>query len=258
MRKIPALIFASLLLALALPLQAVAADPPAKLSALPVRLLPGTDASVLDNLTNVRLVKGSGPVTLQLDLAHKRILDAKGQTVVESDGHNPISLQGTVDKWRYVQSLASLAAAHPQDIHIDPRSIPPEQLTPPLPRIYNNGNVTYVVSNVPAQRQVAVFNLDANGGIQLLAARDSAQVPDDTVVITATIEPLFGVEHVVAVSAIDPARMKQLIAWLDETNSAEGMIDTHGAILEQIAALKDVRVGMATVYTCESAAHCKR
>jgi hypothetical protein len=223
-----------------------------------VRLLPGTEPSVLDNLIRVRLVKGPGPVILQLDLAHKRILDAQGQTVVEADGHNPISLQGTVDKWRYVQSLARIAAAHPQDIHIDPRSLPPEQLTPPLPRIYNKGSVTYVVTNVPALRQVVVFNLDATGGIQLLAARDSAQVADDRVLIQAHVEPLFGVEHVVAVSAIDPARMQQFIAGLEETAAANGMIDTQGVILEQIAALKDVRVGMAIVYTCESAAHCKR
>ena len=257
MRNIPALL-ASLLLAFPLLPQMAAADPAPRLPPLSLRLLPGTEPSVLENLIHVRLVKGAGQVTLQLDLAHKRILDGQGQIVVESDGTNPISLQGTVDKWRYVQSLASLAAAHPQDIHIDPRSMPQEQLTPPLPRIYNNGEVTYVVTNVPAQRQVAVFNLDANGGIQLLAARNSAQVSDDKVLIYAIVQPLFGVEHVVAVSAIDPARMQQFIAWLQETASADGMIDTQGAILEQIAALKDVRVGMATVYTCESAAHCKR
>lgn len=257
MRKFPALIGSILLTLPALP-QVAAADPAAKMPPLTVRLLPGTEASVLENLTNVRLAKGAGPVTLQLDLAHKRILDAQGQTVVLADGHNPISLQGTVDKWRYVQALTRLAAAHPQDIHIDPHSVAPDQLTPPLPRIYNNGHVTYVVTNVAAPRQLVVFNLDANGGIQRLASTDSPKDSGDRVLINATVQPLFGVEHVVAVSAVDPARMQQFNAWLEETASAEGMLDTQGAILEQIAALKDVRVGMAIVYTCESASHCAR
>jgi hypothetical protein len=239
-------------------LSAAAADIAVTLPVLTVRILPGTDPSVVDNLVNVRLVKGQGPATLQLDFVHKRVLDAAGQLVVEILDRNPLALQGTVDKWRYVRSLQGLAAAHPQEIHVDPTSLPAEQLTPPLPRIYNGGTVTYVVTRVPAPRQVVVFNLDAIGDIQLLYARESSQNATDTVSIGAVVRPLFGVEHMVAVSAVDPEHIRALIGWLTETDRAEGMVDTRGAILQQIAALKDVRVGLVTVFTCESASNCRR
>jgi hypothetical protein len=236
-----------------------ASDSPATLQVLPVRLLPGSETSVLDNLVNVHLVKGQGQAALQLDIAHKRILDSQGLLVVEYDAHNPLALQGTVDKWRYVRALQVLSAAHPQDIHVDPASMPAEQLTPPLPRIYNHGTVTYVVTKVPAPRQVVVFNLDAIGDIQLLFFPGCCGPGEsDTVSIPAEVRPLFGEEHVVAVSASDPQQMRALISWLYETHLAEGMIDTRGAILQQIAALKDVRVGLVAVYTCESASNCKR
>jgi hypothetical protein len=246
-------------LLLTIPLLSQAAPQTAvTLPLLPVRVLAGTDPSIVDNLVNVRLVKGQGPAALQLDIAHKRILDSTGQLVVEFVASNPLALQGTVDKWRYVRSLQALSSSHPQDIHVDPQSLPPEQLTPPLPRIYNRGTVTYVVTNVPPQRQVVIFNLDAIGEFQLLHVRESAQDASDTVKIEAVVKPLFGVEHVVAVSAVDPPQMHAFIGWLQETARADGMVDTRGAILQQIASLKDVRVGLVTVYTCESAVNCKR
>jgi hypothetical protein len=62
----------------------------------------------------------------------------------------------------------------------------------------------------------------------------------------------------VAVSAVDPEQMHALIGWLLKAARAHGMVDTGGAILQQIAALRDVRVGLVTVYTCESASNCAR
>lgn len=234
------------------------AAPPALMPPLPVRLLAGTEVEVLQNLVNVRPVKGDGPVVLQLDLAHKRILDSQGRLVVESNGRNVIALQGTLDKWRYIGALRQLAASHPQEIHIDPLSIAAEQLAAPLPRLYSGHSVVYVVTGIPASRQVAVFNLDATGGIQLLYIQEGDSGKGDAVAIDAIVKPPFGVEHMIALSARDPARMHAVIGWLKETDDARGMLDTQGALLEQITALKDVRVGMVEVYTCQSAVQCRR
>jgi hypothetical protein len=237
---------------------ALSAPDKVTLPVLPVRVLSGADTSVIDNLVNVRFVKGQAEAVLQLDIAHQRVLDSNGQLVVEYNASNPLALQGTVDKWRYVRSLQLLASAHPQEIHIDPDSLPPEQRVPSPPRIYNGDGVTYVVTQVPAQRQVVVFDLDATGNIELLYVREDARYATDTVAISAVIQPLFGVEHIVAVSAIDPQPMHSFIVWLAETARVNGMIDTRGAILEQLAVLKDLRVGLVTEYTCASAANCRR
>jgi hypothetical protein len=224
---------------------------------LTVRVLPGNDPSILNDLANVRPVKG--PAALQLDLAHRRILDEAGQIVVESDGSNPIHLQGTVDKWRYVQSLGAIAASHPLGMRIDFGNRPLR--TPPSPpSFYNNELLSFVVADVKAGSQLVVFNLSSIGTIQLLYVREGKPGEDSgaTVSVPAIVKSPFGVDHVVAVSASDPERMHALIVWIAETARAHGMLDTQGEFLQQLMALRNVRVGMLVTYSCASAANCKR
>lgn len=229
--------------------------PAMRLPPLTLKVLPGTDPSVLNDLVNIRPVKGGAPAQLQLDLAHGRILDTQGRILVETDGRNPIHLQGTVDKWRYVGAFAALAAAHPQEIHFDWGLIPKAQQAPPMPWLYQGESLTVMVTVAPS-RQVAVFNLASIGILRLLYAREGGG--DGTVVIPAHANSPFGVDHVIAVSAVDPEGMHRFIGWLAETARARGMVDSAGAVLQQITTLHDVRVGMQVLYTCLSPAECKR
>jgi hypothetical protein len=52
--------------------------------------------------------------------------------------------------------------------------------------------------------------------------------------------------------------MRALAAYVAESARARGMLDTQGSVLEQIATLRDVRVGLLTLYTCHSAGNCPR
>jgi hypothetical protein len=255
----PSRAWPSLALLLLLPQLSLAAPAAPPLPTLTVRLLPGTDPSVLESLVNVRSVKGPGQPMLQLDLAHKRILNAAGQIVVESDGHNPIHLQGTMDKWRYVQSLGALAASHPQAMHIDSGSHP-LRAPPSPPAFYNGEPVSFVVTDLTPGRQLTVFNLSPIGTLQLLYPYEDQPdaEPRETVLVPAQVSSPFGVDHVIAVSATDPAGMHALVAWLAETAQADGMLDTKGAFLEQVMALRNVRVGMVSTFSCLSASNCKR
>jgi hypothetical protein len=223
------------------------------LPTLTVRVLPGTDPSITNDLANVRPV--TGPAALQLDLAYKRILDAAGQIVVESDGSNLIQLQQIVDKWRYVQSLGAIAASHPLRMRIDFGSLP-LRAPPSPPKFYNNEVVSFVVTDAKAGSQLVMFNLSPIGTIQLLYVREGkpGEDSDATASVRCFVRSPFGVEHVVAVSATDPERMHALI----ETVRAHGMLDTQGEFLQQLMALRNVRVGMLVTYTCASAANCKR
>lgn len=247
-------LFLSLLL---LPLLAPAAPGVPPLPTLTVRVLEGTDASVLDDLVNVRPVKGQAPAMLQFDLAHKRVLNGSGQIVADSDAKNPINLQGTVDKWRYVQPLQALAAAHPQEMHLE-FSGPLRQPSPPA--FYKGEKVNFVVTNVTPERQLAVFDLSPIGTLTLLYPEEdpSGEVPNATMAVEGDVLSPFGVDHVVAVSAADPAGMRALIAWLAETARANGMLDSKGAFLDQVLGLRNVRVGIVATFTCLSAANCKR
>jgi len=239
---------------LLLPPPALTASPSqVRLPTISVRVLPGTDPSILDDLENVRPVKGAGPATLQFDLAHKRILNASGAVVVEAAGRNVMYLQGTVDTWRYIESLRALASTHPQEMHVVFES------TPHAPElVYASETVTFVVTHVAPGRQLLVFNISPIGTIQTLYVPQADDVRDDTVSIPAVASAPFGADHVIAVSAADPVHMRSLIGWMQEAAEARGMIDTRGAILDQITALKDVRVGVIFTYTCLSAAKCAR
>jgi hypothetical protein len=242
---------------LLLPQASPAAPSQVRLPPISVRVLPGTDPSILDDLENVRPVKGAGPAALQLDLAHKQVLNASGAVVVEAAGSNPMYLQGIVDKWRYIESLTALADAHPQEMHlvfVGPREAPHR---PEI--VYSSDDVVFVVSHVSPQRQLLVFNISPVGTIQTLYVRDQPDgSPGDTVNIEANASAPFGADHVIAVSAADPVHMRNLIGWMQEAAQARGMIDTRGAILDQITGLKDVRVGVVFTYTCLSAAKCAR
>lgn len=249
-----------LFLALLLPLLSQAAAPAAPpLPTLAVRVLDGTDASVLDDLVNVHPVKGQGPVMLQFDVAHKRILSGAGQVVAETDAKNPIKLQGTVDKWRYVQPLTALAAAHPQPMHIEFEG--PLRVPPSPPAFYNREDVGFEVTNLTPGRQLVVFNLSPIGTLQLLYPGERElpnESPSATVLVPATVRSPFGVDHVIAVSAADPAGMRALITRLAETAQADGMLDSQGAFLDELMALHDLRVGIVATFSCQSAANCKR
>lgn len=218
-----------------------------------VRLLPGTDPAILQDLEHVRQGKGAEPVTLQLDLAHRRVLNATGQIVAGPDSVRTIYLQSVVDKWRYAAALSALARAHPQELHSE------WGYEAHTPRPWVAGTeATFVVPHVPAGRQLLIFGIGPSGDIYYLQADplESAGVPSDTMATWATAVPPFGAEHIVAVTAADPKGIKELSTYLAENSAGHGVIDTQGEVLRQIQALKDMRIGLLASYTCRSAPEC--
>jgi hypothetical protein len=248
-----ALCLAWLLLPQPLPAATSPALPP-----ITVKVLPGTDASIFENLVNIRPV-AKGPATLQFDLAHQHILDAQGQVVVDVARNNPISLQGTVDKWRYAAAFSALSATHPQPMRTDWGKLGPRP--GPQPHLYDGEDVDFVMSGVPASRQMVVFSFDASATLSLLYAPgmdDTSERSGDTLIVSAIASAPFGVDHIIAISAADPDHIQALAVWIAESARAHGMLDTQGSIFQQIAALRDVRVGVLSVYTCKSASNCNR
>jgi hypothetical protein len=233
--------------------QTLLAAPPATLPVITVRALPGTDPSILHDLAHVRPARGAEPAALQLDLAHQRVLNGAGQVVAGPDAVRTPYLQSVVDKWRYVASLGVLARAHPQELHSD---LGDDGQTPQGPGM----SETIVVPHVMPQRQLLLFGIGPSGGIYLLSTRkiDSDEVSGDTMMSRTVAVPPFGAEHTVAVSAADPQGMHELGVWLRETTQAHGTVDTQGEFLKQIAALRDVRIGLLASYTCGSASECTR
>lgn len=235
------------------PAWAAGAAPVVALPALIVRVLPGTDASVLHDLEHVRVAKGAEAPALQLDLAHRRVLNATGQIVAGPDSVRTPYLQSVVDKWRYVASLGAFARAHPQELHSD------WGYEGHTPRPWVGGtDATFWVPHVPPGRQLLVFGIGPSGDIYYLRAGqvESPGVPGDTMFTRATAVPPFGAEHIVAVTAADPQGIGELRTWLAENSESHGVIDTQGEVLRQIEALRDVRIGLLASYTCLSAPEC--
>jgi len=239
------------------PGSAAAAGPVVPLRPLIVRLLPGTDPSILRDLERVRLAKGAEPVTLQLDMAHKRVLNATGQIVAGPDSVRALYLQSVVDKWRYVASLGVLARAHPQELHSEWAYEAGRPHVAPRPWVAGT-DASFLVPHVPPQRQLLVFGIGPSGDIYYLGAGylESVGLPSDTMFTRATAVPPFGAEHIVAVTAADPQGIDELRTWLAENSASHGVIDTQGEVLRQIEALKDVRIGLLASYTCLSAPEC--
>lgn len=240
-----------------LPQSALAATTPVALPPLTVRVLPGTDPAILHDLEHVRMPKGAEPVALQLDLAHKRILDGAGRVVAGPDTAPTPYLQSIVDKWRYVASLRDLATAHPQELLSDWAERPQGQ--PPLPWV-GGTSASFWVPHVTPPRQLLVFGIGPIGDLCSLGARAAPPVPGaaDTMVIQARAVPPFGTEHIVVVTAADPQHVGELRAWLEESGPCHGLVDTAGELLKQIAALKDVRVGVVASHSCRAAADCPK
>jgi hypothetical protein len=237
------------LLLACLPLAATAA-PPVLLPVLVVRVLPGTDPSILADLLYVRRAQGPEPVTLQFDLARHRVLDGGGRVVAGPGAARPEDLQSVVDKWRYVAALGALAQAHPQEVRSEPAAAAPGSAGAGAADAEEN----FVVLHVSAQRQLLVFSIGPSGHLYFLPAQPRASGPDagDTQVAPLVSMPPFGAEHIVAVTAADPQGMQQLGVWLREVEEGggPGLIDTQGELLKQIAALRDVRVGLVASYSC--------
>jgi hypothetical protein len=244
-------------LALAGPPQAWAAAPPA-LPEVPVRVLPGTEPSIIQELEHVRLARGREPVTLQLDLGHQRVLNGAGRIVAGPDATRTVYLQSVVDKWRYVAALAALARAHPQELRSDWGDDGTPQAAP-LPWVAGT-SATFIIPHVMPPRQLLLFGIGPRGDIYFLRTRtvETGGSAGDTMMTSATAIPPYGAEHLVAVTAADPAGMRALGTWLAETADSRGPVDTQGEILRQLAALRDVRIGLLASYTCRTAAECAK
>jgi hypothetical protein len=221
-----------------------------------VRVLPGTDPAILHDLEHVRAAKATEPATLQLDLAHKRILDGAGRVVAGPDTAPTPYLQSIVDKWRYVASLRDLATAHPQELVSDWAEKPQRD---PLPWVAGTW-ASFWVPHVTPPRQVLVFGIGPIGDLCSLSAKQAPPggVEADTMFVQARAVPPFGTEHIVVVTAADPGHMGELRAWLEESGPCHGLVDTAGELLKQIASLKDVRVGVVASHSCRAAADCGR
>ena len=113
-----------------------------------------------------------------------------------------------------------------------------------------------------AGRQLLVFNLSPLGTLALLHPQEGPPGDDtgETVYVPAVQRAKFkGVEHVIAVSADDPARMHELIAWTIETSRAHGMLGSKGDFLEQLTAVGDeagVRAGIQRYRDAGSTSPC--
>jgi hypothetical protein len=235
--------------------QAAPAAQPVTLPEITVRVLPGTAPSILHDLEHLRPARGAEPVTLQLDLAHQRVLNAAGRIVAGPDATRTAYLQSVVDKWRYVAALAALARAHPQELRSDWGDDGTPQAAP-LPWVAGT-DATFTIPHVPPQRQLRFFGIGPRGDIYFLRPQKIAlDEAGDTMIVRAIAVPPFGAEHLVAVTAMDPAGMRALGTWLAETSDSRGPIDTQGEILRQIQALKDVRIGLLASYTCRTAPEC--
>lgn len=232
------------------------AAPVVNLPPLTVRLLPGTDPGVLRELLHVRPVKGSQPAVLQIDMAHKRVLNGAGRVVAGPDAVRPLYLQSVVDKWRYVACLEILARAHPQAIYSEWGEA--SGSTRQAPRAWVGGtDAFFMIPDVSPSRQLLVFGIGPSGDINLLGTRRmSGEGSGDTRIVQAGAIPPFGAEHLVAVTAADPEGMRGLEVWLAETTNGHGQIDTQGEILKQIMALKEVRIGLLASYSCRTAPEC--
>jgi hypothetical protein len=242
-------------LALACVPPALPAAAPVTLPVITVRILPGTDPSILQDLVHVRPARGAEPVTLQLDLAHQHVLDAAGRPVAGPDVARAAYLQSIADKWRYIAALGVLASAHPQELRsdwgVDVRT--PQAAARPW---VAGTEASFVVPHLGPQRQLLIFGIGPSGHVYLLL--DSRGAAEGLAVARAV--PPLGAEHIVAVSAADPQGMHELGLWLAESNEGRGpgLLDTQGEILKQIVALKEVRVGVVTAYSCRSPAECAR
>jgi hypothetical protein len=232
-----------------------ASGPPSTLPVIPVRVLTGTDPSILQDLVYVRRARGAEPVTLQLDLAHRRVLDGGGRVVAGPDGVRPAYLQSVVDKWRYVIALGAIARAHPQELRAgweDGGSAPQA----PQPWIAGTEAI-FVVRHLAPERSLVMFGVGPNGHLYLL---HTGKIPPDMEFVSPIAVPPLGAEHIVAVTAADPQGIHELAVWLGEGNEGggPGLIDTQGEILKQIASLRDVRVGIVTAYSCTALAECAK
>jgi hypothetical protein len=233
-----------------------AAPPPVTLPGLTVRLLPGTDPSILQDLEHVRLARGAEPVALQVDLGHQRVLDGAGHVVAGPDAVHSIYLQSVVDKWRYIAALRALARAHPQALHSDWGDDGTPQAHPRPWISYTEA--LFVISPLGPARQLLVFGMGPNGHLNLLAP-EPEDGPDGSKLVIAEARPPLGAEHIIAVTAADPQGIRALITWFAEGNvGGPALIDTQGEILKQIAALKDVRVGVVGAYSCRMPAECAK
>jgi hypothetical protein len=232
-----------------------ASAPPSTLPVIPVRVLTGTDPSILRDLIYVRAARGAEPVTLQLDLAHRRVLDGGGRVVAGPDAVRPEYLQSVVDKWRYVAALGAIARAHPQELRVgwDEGGSTPQA---PLPWIAGTQTI-FVVRHLTPARSLVMFGVGPNGHLYLLR---TGKIPPDTEFAPARAVPPLGAEHIVAVTAADPQGVHELSVWLGEGNEGggPGLIDTQGEILKQIASLRDVRVGIVVLYSCTALAECAK
>lgn len=236
--------------------QALPAAPPASLPTLAVRVLPGTDSAIVRDLEHVRLVKGTEPATLQLDLAHRRVLNGAGRIVAGADAVRPLYLQSVIDKWRYAAFLDALARAHPQEVRSQWGEKAGALQTAPRPWVAGT-TATFVVLHVMPSRDLLFFGIGPSGDIYLLNTQVvSSDAEGQTRVATATAIPPFGAEHLVAITARDPRRLHELEAWLAEATEGRGQVDTQGEVLKQILALKDLWVGLLASYTCRTAAEC--
>jgi hypothetical protein len=239
--------------------QALFAAPPPGLPVITVRLLAGTDPSILHDLEYVRPARGAEPVTLQLDLAHKRVLNGAGQLVAGADAFRLTGLQSVVDKWRYVAVLEALARAHPQELLMGASADAGSARAAPLPQV--SGTEQYFfIPHVPPQRQVLLFDIGPAGDVCYLHTHQigSDEASGAMFMAGANITPPLGAEHIVVVTAADPQRMQALGTWLQETTETRGPVDTQGEILRQLALLRDVHIGVLPTYSCATAAECSR
>jgi hypothetical protein len=248
-----------------LPQALTAAAARVTLPTIAVRVLAGTDPAVLHDLLHVRAPRNAEPVTLQIDLAHQRVLNGAGRIVAGADSVRPPYLQSVVDKWRYAASLAALAKAHPLELRSDWGEQDRTVGAAPLPWV-GGTEATFVVPHVMPERPLLMFGIGPRGDIYFLGqyglTRDPAEpvdrLPSNGLSATATAIRPFGAEHIVAVTAADPRGMYQLFAWLVENSASHGVVDTQGEVLLTIEALKDVRIGLLASYTCSSAPECAR
>jgi hypothetical protein len=235
--------------------QVLFAAPPPGLPVITVRVLAGTDAAIVHELEYVRPARGAEPVTLQLDLAHKRVLNGAGQVVAGADAVHLTQLQSVVDKWRYAAALEALAQVHPQELRFGSG----DDAGPPS--AWMSGSAQYfLIPHVPPQRQVLLFGIAPDGEISYLPPSQvgSYEAAGATFMSRATAVPPFGAEHIVAVTAADPQGMRALGAWLLETSDSNGLVDTQGELLRQLTLLRDMRIGVLSAHSCATAAECAR
>jgi hypothetical protein len=235
---------------------AAAATP--DLPAIPVAVGTGTSRSILERLEGVIPADSGKPALLLLDLASRRVVNERGEVVAEPATDDVTTVQHVINKWRHIVALSALADRRSQSIHL---TVGRPEETHGVPWLYKGQRVGIVVTGLTGERQVTLFDLTSTGTVELLyPVPKESHAPDaeGTLYVSADAGSPFGADHVIAVSSEDSRDMRLFTDYLRNqfVHSGSDALTSDGELLQRVARLHGLRVGIQSLYTCVSEERC--